>query len=566
MRVATRTILTLVMLAGPAFGGGARPYRGPVGDLPRGIEDPSAEGAAGTERLWSPTGQYDGRNRWEFWWELNRDRHLRAALAADLPDPDAVPTAALVFGGERSVPTVEGETVRRTILPVLLLRLKAPDPAERARAALALGQVGDPAVVGHLVELAERDSGEPREAAILALGLTGDPGAASFLRGFAGRAGIAAEDRAFGVLALGLLGDSGSAEPIRHALAESLAFRGHGVEEFQAACALALGLIGGREQVPALAKLVGSGSLRSGIVRSCAARSLGRIGDAAAAPALIRALGDGDVEVRRAAALALGDLGGGAAVPALLASQAGDGDLMVRGFAAIALGSIGGEAAEKALAGGLDVKQPLALRGFCAVALGLTGKSTHAARLRELLSRRSDSSLAGAASIALGLLRDRASLPALREVALDASRDDDLRGYATLAAAMTGDPVARAGLPKLARAAGAAGLRRGATLAAGLLSTTEAGPTLLASLFEEVDPFVRGAAVSALALFPRDSVTEILTAVVETPGFSQVARQDALAALGALALRGGAGPAERLAAGLNYRALPACVSRIVRRF
>lgn len=52
-------------------------------------------------------------------------------------------------------------------------------------------------------------------------------------------------------------------------------------------------------------------------VRTAAARALGQIGDPTAVPALVRALQDLDVMVSTAAADALGEIGAGEAVPAL---------------------------------------------------------------------------------------------------------------------------------------------------------------------------------------------------------------------------------------------------------
>ena len=36
---------------------------------------------AGIERLRSPSKQFEGRDRWEYWWEANRAEFLRSALS-----------------------------------------------------------------------------------------------------------------------------------------------------------------------------------------------------------------------------------------------------------------------------------------------------------------------------------------------------------------------------------------------------------------------------------------------------------------------------------------------------
>jgi cyclophilin family peptidyl-prolyl cis-trans isomerase/HEAT repeat protein len=84
-------------------------------------------------------------------------------------------------------------------------------------------------------------------------------------------------------------------------------------------------------------------------VRRRAALAAGRVGDPALVPALVDLLNDQEVEVRRVAAFALGLVGDRAAADRLLAALA-DSDAEVRGRAAEALGRIGDPRAGAAIA------------------------------------------------------------------------------------------------------------------------------------------------------------------------------------------------------------------------
>jgi HEAT repeat protein len=222
----------------------------------------------------------------------------------------------------------------------------------------ALGAVGTPAVPPLIQALGDGDS-DVREAACWALGEIGDRQAVPALSVWAH-----AGER----VAQAALQQMGQAPlPLPEAVAQVVAQGSWGVLvrtlPYEAVRAAVVEL--GTPAVPPLIQALGDEDID---VRRAACRALGEIGDrqavppliqalrdwnvraaacealvkigAPAVPHLIQALGDGDWHVREAACEALGEIGDGQAVPPLIQAL-GDGDSDVRAAACRALGAIG---------------------------------------------------------------------------------------------------------------------------------------------------------------------------------------------------------------------------------
>jgi len=552
------TALALVLLAGTGFPGTAEHYRGPVDENPRGLFGPGMSGPFAVPRLVSRSRQVEGESRWEFWWEMNRERFLLRAAARNAAGPGDGPGAAFAMAAPE-FDLVAPADVEKRIIPALLARLESADAEERAAAAIALGKARATKAFGALRSMLERGTRTDRRAAAIALGLLDEPLAIPALLKFLGRTGASPEDLSYAALGLGLIGAEEAAGPLHRALVESMRHRGREIEELQASLATALGLLEHAGSAPTLAKLATGKSGRSAEVRSAAAFALGRIDEPASVSVLAALLADSKVDVRRAAAQALARLGAPAAKSALFDAFEKDGDPNVRGLAAVALAEIGGRDVGKRLVAGLQRRNPRAVRGFSALALGILGDAEQAPHLRKLLGLKSETSLVSAAAVGLALVGDSVSMPVLWRIASDRSRPDALRGYAVVSLAMLGDTVTRGRLFTFARETGAEDLRRSATLAVGLYRDLPAGPLVLGSLFEERDPFVRGAAISALGSDARKSVLDSLLTVAGTPGFGRDARIDAVTALGSIAQLGRPSALSGLARNVNYRSMSSAV-------
>lgn len=547
------TIAMLVIGSGIAIGGTAAQYRGPAGENPIAIAAPSTDGPIGTERLVSRGRDIDGPRRWEFWWELNRDRFLRMAAGRNIGTVSGGAMASIWGGAERQPAWVEESEVRLKIVGALLPRLASRNEEERGQAAIALGKTRVSAAFGPLRKLLENGSPADRRAASLALGYLGEPAAVPLLAGYLSRIGVPPAERAFAAIGLGILGSPESATVLERALGRSLAFRGSGIVELQVAAATALGVLGQDRSADLLARVAGTKNGIDGSVRASALVALGRINAERSLPVLLAGLGAGDVELRRAAAQALGQTRRADANGKLLTAFLKDPDLQVRNFAAMSMARIGGPNVANALLGGLHRTNSRSQRGFVALALGVLGDRRVAPALRKILAGPDERSLLGASAIALGIMGDGGSMPVLRQIARNEARSPDLRGYAVLALAMLGDTTTMLSLPATLQSGGEAPLRRSAALALGLSYRLRAGPAVLKALFTDQDDYVRGAVVNSLALLPRRSVLGTLMDVVKGDGFGTKLRIDAVVALGALAARGRPSPMEELLDGMNYR-------------
>ncbi len=560
------SFLAALLVNGTALAGPALQYRGPTNEAPQGLVAPGMDGTIGTQRLQSKSGRVEGDARWEFWWELNRDRYLRTALRTNERLVSGTDADVFYSAEPKREKQLSAEELHSSIRPVLIARLTSSNRDERTISAIALGLAGESGAFSGLRQMLARASSLDRQAAALGLGFLGDPLAIPELGRLLNRAGVPMIDRSKAALGLGFIGGRDAATALKSALHQSLNHRGREAAELQAAIATALGLAGRKESVGVLLRVAEQRENRSVFVRTAAINALGRIGEDAASAALIGLLDDSRAAIRDASAQALGMLKSRQAVPALKTVFTGDGDPAVRSRAAMALGSIGGDGVGDVLVGGLDIRNARVVREFSALALGILGDPAHAPLLRALLHGRQGEGLAGAAAISLGILRDSGAVPALISMSRSARRDHNTRGYAVLALAMLGDPVTRSGVRDLARKPGATQVRRSATMSLGIFPRLSGSRTILASLLEETDPYVRGAAICALGILPRAGAADMLGGIVASRSFSPQAKLDALQALGVLARRGAPSRAEELIRDLNYQSAVPAVLQVARIF
>ena len=530
------------LLLGPAVARGdstsrgAAPaqYRGPSSEVAsRGLPILDGGSLGGGEASRSP----EGWARWEFWFEYEKDSIFREVLrdrSGKVGNAAGDAVASVVLPSDADV--------RDKILPALRAALRDSDVAVRSAAAMALGNARDRRSALALADILARGSIGERRAAALALGFLRDgDSVAPLVRALDNDAD--ADVRALAALALGVTGDPAAAFALRGQLARSLEPRARAGREIRVAVVDGLGLLGDREAVPLLQRILVSEDARDDRLRSHAAKTLGRIGDPAATPPLLRVLADDpDAGVRRAAALALGGFRDAAAAEALARAIDGDGDVLVRGLAAVALARSAGAAAGKTLVPLLDAKHDRSLRGFAAVALGLARDASAAPALRKALEGRSEDSLRSAAAVALGILGDRAALPRLWEIARDASAPPEVRGYAILGAAMTGDADVATLVKETLVSDAPREVLRSAALAAGILPFPGSAATLVRLSFEHRDPTVRGAALLADIAGGRGGALEQLS------------------------LSGGLPPVARIAAGLDWRESTSALDRATRVF
>jgi len=329
------------------------------------------------------------------------------------------------------------------------------DGGVRRAAAEALGKLGDPQAVPHLIQaLGDWSVREAAAEALLKIGTPAVP--ALSVRAHAGEdaahnalqalghpaldlpqavAQVAAQG-AWGVLIRALPNDkvheavAGLGTLAVPALIQALGDRD---EDVRCAAAEALAKIG-TPAVPALIQALGDSD---NSVRRAACEALGAIGDPQAVPHLIQALGDSDRNVRRAACEALGTIGDPQAVPHLIQAL-GDNYNDVRGAAAGALGAIGDPQAVPHLIQALG-DRAWWVRKAAAKALGAIGDPQAVPALIGSL-RKDWYTVRCVACWALGELGDPQAVPVLIKALGD--NYNDVREAAAKALCKFGDPHA----------------------------------------------------------------------------------------------------------------------------
>ncbi len=531
--------------------------------------------------------------RWEFWWEHNKDRYLsvwnlenrqRAEIFYGSPE---FYLGAIDKNIVASLAQVDSETRRQKIVPVLLEAVKSRESKVRAAAVIAIGKVGDPSLF-QVVKGAMSDSNiEVRQAALLALGLLGDLQATPYLLTILNSSSYDSAMRVHAALGLGLLQKEQMTPYLVDFLERNILKVGSGIDEVQVAVIIALGINGDRRAVEPMARFLRDGRLKDGPVRVNLLTSLGKLGDVRAMPFIIHSLEKGDIEVRRAAAIALGELNYSPAsedeimtlmarreewagrdaltssaleamdrlikeksdkteaerrslsrlrdIAARAAADAAsrDGDLSVRNFAAVTLGKVGGPIARDALLAALDTGYSRQLQAHAALGLGLLGDRALASALLQKLDTYGEDSMKGAVSIALGLLRERTAVEPLRKIVETKGADPDLRGYAAIAIGLIGD---RDVVPTLARIAaeesGKDDVVRSVAIALGLLGDAANVSDLRALVAEGRPVEVKGAAAIAFGLLRDTASIDSLAALLSARGVDADAMSIAAAALG----------------------------------
>jgi len=273
-------------------------------------------------------------------------------------------------------------------------RLRSPDPAERALAAMGLGEQGPraptavPALIGLLSDgTLLRWVGDRLEPL--------DVGHSAWEK----RVTSPADEARKALVRIG--------EPALAALAEALR---EGGRRTRRQAAWALWEIGGPRVVD---PLIGALEDEAGEVRSLAARALGKLGAGRAAEPLMGLVGDPDRQVRAAAAGALGDLGAARAIPVLIAELRDEDPQSVdaRSAAICALGAIGDPRAVEPIVAALRDGQAQT-RWHAARALGALGDERAVQPLAAALQD-PDPTVRWRVAEALGAIGDRRATDAL---------------------------------------------------------------------------------------------------------------------------------------------------------
>ncbi|MHC4822747.1 MAG: HEAT repeat domain-containing protein [Planctomycetota bacterium] len=502
-------ILLLAALQEPSSVPGA--YRGPEDEtlLEFVSHGQGAGGTGSSSQLISPFS--GGWDRWEFWFEHERDVLFRGG-----PDfPARAVNDRGTYGTEDW--SMERQDLLLTSMPLLIDALDSDLPAIREAAALSLGRIGYSSA-DFFLQRATRDKVESvRQAAYMGLGLLSSEQGVDFLI-HTFEEETEASTRAFAALGLGLSGrvEAGSSlKAYLNTVFYDESWRKQ--EDLALAAMVAAGVHGSKDFTPLLMNLLQSTSEegRSNRLVSAAIQGLGALGDSRARPMLESMLRDGDGTIPEAAAQALGRLGDRAAVGSLADTYEEVNDARLRSFCLLAIGRLGGHQADLKLKALRPAKKEEAsIHAAWALAAGMSRLDGAYPQLVSTLlygtddrehsdddaPRRDEEVLRGAAALGLGLY----GAPGAKSqfaVCLEAEgADPSFRGYLAMGLGMLATHPADELLLELAQDKSVPVMtRRGIAAGLGLSNSERTSVALVDMLIRDEDDNVRWSAARALS-------------------------------------------------------------------
>jgi len=381
---------------------------------------------------------------WWIWWEYNKLEFLR---------PNRLDSWIFPATGDGSGDRTRA--VRRELTPMLTAALADPDAAVRGAAALALGRIGRGEAVEKLLGALADPSAQVRHRAILALGATGAPEAVAPLLAIAreGAPDANAKERVssvaspLAIVALALGRRVGFDASVDAEVAKIAATRRGTDRDAIRNAAFIYHKLAPCEELEKLAVETALDGTQAPTVRCRATESLSSSMDDRTLSKLQTLLSGPRMDLRRSAALALGDSKHALALPPLMTAFETESEVLTKGFLLISIGRQGGDKARDHLTRVLNGNET-GMRKWAALGLGLAMRRQADEKaqqsIRDALAREKNREAAPAYWIASGLARDEAARTSVREGLWRAS-DPRMRMYAATALAMIGgEPSARA--------------------------------------------------------------------------------------------------------------------------
>lgn len=469
---------------------------------------------------------------WTMWWEFNKLDFMR-------PNALTVTLGATTPGdsGEAN----RGNLVRRQqnlVRPSILRALEDPSAQVRAAAAVALGRISDGSVVPALRPLLDDASVQVREAALLALGATGSEEAAEILLAVAetgaaprSREQVSSDAQALALVGLGVARRRGLDDAIDEEVAGLLRRRGKSERVALGLGAMVYETLKSSPRVGTTAAGFAIDRKEPAMVRARAVETLRT--DPSALPTLTEILNGRREDLRRSAAMAIGDMQSPLGAATLKTAFETEKEVVTRGFVLIALGQTPDDTTTEFLIEVLEDESSM-LRPWAALALGLVARERDdaAARdaLRKAFTEESSATARGAYLLAFGLGGDEEARGFLEKGL--ASKQVPQRSYAALGLALLGGEASRDVLVAHMETERSDFVRTNVAHAIGCLGDDRDGPLLLETLAELSNPQMKGVAAVALAYHGSQDAAQGLFALTEDEDVSDSTRAAAYQALG----------------------------------
>ncbi len=486
---------------------------------------------------------YFEHNREEFLYRVAAERNRRIQLP--------VGTVSAILGRmprDVRVRTPVTPEDRERIFDILKSATIDKQSVVRDAAVMALGKLGTPQAVEVLLErLRVEPNRAVKQDTLLALGLTRSPDAIDPLIRYIKKRRVTS----FALLGLGLTGDAEKAAPAVLEFFKSGVKRGKAKPEDLACAAMALGALEYSEAAgPLTSALKSKGTPQMVQVYACTA--LGSIGGESAQKALLKALDSKHLQVRRAAAVALGNFPNASVLKVLMGKDGikNNADTLMAGLAAIGAARILDALPESEWKKAPDLIREVAMSSnkskikaqYANIALAIFGgfdKEMRRYYTDELSGTSLDPDTMSALAMAAGVADLGAATPMLEEIAGSVGRDPKLGSYAAIALGMIGGGGTERAklLRKVFDRIERPDVQRGAVMALGLVGDRNDIPFLINVMKRTEDKwlgrFTRGAAAIAVGLIGDGKSVQELQKLLRNPDANT--RAFGVSALGYLA-------------------------------
>lgn len=476
---------------------------------------------------------------WWLWWEYNKSDFLR---------PNRLSLANAPMTGDDADNELRSAIARaRTgALPVFEKALGDSDANIRATAAIALGRVGGGTTVEKLLKLLDDPNVEVRHKAILALGAAGTNEAVEPLLSIARHgsldpdtnARISPVARPLAIVALGLGRKRDLDDRIDVEIAKLIQDRTRGDRDPIGVAALVYQMLAPSAELQRYALSLAKDENESPSVRCRAIESLRSANDDAVLSEMQSFLSGARLDLRRSAALALGNFKNSLVLPALLTAYELESEPLTRGFILLSIGKQGGPKAQEYLVKVIE-KGDGGMRRWAALALGIEARELTdadqvarlAAVIRDATARERNQESMGAYWLAAGLARDENARTLLRN-ALENAADARQRMYAASALALIGGDASLIVLRARLAVETQPLVRVAIADALGVLGMPEDVPAMLDMLMKLNQPTLQGLAASALAANGSAAAMTALSDIARNEGGSNIRRAAAIEGLG----------------------------------
>jgi HEAT repeat protein len=549
------------------------------------------------------SGGGEGFERWEFWWEQNKEPYLNLKNRLSQTGNVSGSSGFLTGRGKKeeasSSKRPTREIINNEILPSLKKAMQEDHPDILDSAVLALARItraeDADLVYDDILTLIGSKHQTAQESATLSLGVLGSPKAVPALyelmidssegQRITGKSEVPVLVRAFAALSMGLIGSEDTVDKLF-----TMIKRAPDKDKDLKACAItALGLMKDSPRkediVNYLIKLMADQKMDQ-VIKATVPTALGKLGDPVALSTVVKAFKKDKQEdlILNSCAIAMGMLGNieDKEVIDLLKAYINDGkDEQTRHFAFIALGQIGAkdENPEEHQTQHEDLAK-FFLKEIVKPAkvthlpwAGLAG-AIHAKeqeqfqpsvidKVTEAFRKTKNPSHRGAMAICLGLLNAKSQSELLFDE-LNKSKDKALQGYLCVSLGLMNYKAAAEKVRKIAATEIASfRLRLQAATSLGLMGDTEAVDVLIKALKEGETLSVTSSAAKALGLIGDRSAIEPLRTILDDQGANKLARAFSAVALGIIGEKSDLPWNSVISENYNYRAKVKAISEVL---